>query len=391
MSPGRCTAPTSKYSRVLDVKPRLQWRSGGGYCGELSLQTSALNFGAWISQSVARRAASRGEGHGDPSGGYEILPSNVAESARNLGLLFDEWDHAQPKPQSEAFKRWLKAHLVQGHPIVWFPILQGDSHDPYGRWHFDTPNGGAFDHVEPMWGIGSNHPLNDTTVYDDDWIVHGSDHDYKSYYRFINSLQDDTRMMGNCGIARPGFGKNQMYPCFFDQVTYGLAVKGLNVTGGLPVTLSVDRRDEPDVRGDSPRGGSPPAQLHGTVNVSGLDAGKHYVLYRYAGAVHLPAGPSFEESSFEQRTPFTAVSSSWVFRDPAPIVSSGSTYYIAAEGGEGGTPQTAAPVQPAQPSPKRPFAGFPRHLSSRPVAGATSPVGRAPGRLRFSRALRAIR
>jgi hypothetical protein len=26
-----------------------------------------------------------------------------------------------------------------------------------------------------MFGLFSNHPLNDTNVYDDDWILHASD------------------------------------------------------------------------------------------------------------------------------------------------------------------------------------------------------------------------
>lgn len=31
--------------------------------------------------------------------------------------------------------------------------------------------------MEPMWGIFSNHPLDDETVYDDDIILHASDQD----------------------------------------------------------------------------------------------------------------------------------------------------------------------------------------------------------------------
>ena len=91
------------------------------------------------------------------------------------------------------------------------------------------PNGGQCDHVEPMYGIFSNHPLNDTEVYDDDWIVHASDQDYMPYYRPMNSLEDDLSMQGNCKHAGRGFGKNEMYPCFDKHVTYGLAVTGLAV------------------------------------------------------------------------------------------------------------------------------------------------------------------
>ena len=39
--------------------------TGGGYCGELSIQSTAMAFGAWISQDLIRRASNHGEGNGD--------------------------------------------------------------------------------------------------------------------------------------------------------------------------------------------------------------------------------------------------------------------------------------------------------------------------------------
>ena len=54
-------------------------------------------------------------------------------------------------------------------------MCAGDSHSPYPG---SCPNGGHVDHVEPMWGIFSNHPLDDPNVYDDDWVLHASDQDY---------------------------------------------------------------------------------------------------------------------------------------------------------------------------------------------------------------------
>merc|ERR1711934_271847 len=117
-----------------------------------------------------------------------------------------------------------------------------------------------------MWGIGSNHPLDDETVYEDDWILHGSDQDLEPYYRFMNTLEDDTSMQGNCQHAGSGFGKNEMYPCFYKEVTYGLAVTGLDVQAEtLRVVLDVDRQDEPNIRSWQQA-----VQLTGTVVVHGL-------------------------------------------------------------------------------------------------------------------------
>merc|ERR1711994_514437 len=72
-----------------------------------------------------------------------------------------------------------------------FPICKGDGHDCYKG---SCPNGGQCDHVEPMFGIYSNHSLDDSTVYADDWILHASDQDYEPYFRPMSTLEDDLRM-----------------------------------------------------------------------------------------------------------------------------------------------------------------------------------------------------
>ena len=53
------------------------------------------------------------------------------------------------------------------------------------------------------------------------------------YYRAMSTLEDTTDMDGNCAAAQPGFGKNEMYPCIDEAVTYGLAVTGLAVDYAL--------------------------------------------------------------------------------------------------------------------------------------------------------------
>ena len=137
--------------------------------------------------------------------GYEVMPSNVVYTAQKLKLSYVEWDYTSPSPQAPAYKAWLKKHLAASHPIVWFPICKGDSHVCYPE---SCMNGGSCDHVEPMYGIFSSHPLDDPTVYDDDWILHASDQDLEPYYRPINSLDDTIAMGGNCAKAGSGFGKN---------------------------------------------------------------------------------------------------------------------------------------------------------------------------------------
>lgn len=320
VAPGTCRAPAATNRVVLDIKPRQQWNINGGFCGAMSLQVAALGHGAWISQDLIRKATPRGEGHGDSKVGYEVLPSNVAAAAQNLKLRHDAWDYNSPKPQAKAFKKWIKSHLVKREPVVMFPICKGDSHTPYPD---SNPNGGHFDHVEPIIGFGSNHALDDPEVYDDDWLLHFSDQDLNTYYRHFSTLEDTTDMQGNCKNAQAGFGKNEMYPCIYDQVDYGLAVTGLLTNAStLRLTLDVDRQEEPNVRM-----WQLPVNLHGTVQVSGLQKGSKYILYRFKGTEALPTA-NFDVG-YEHKTPFQAEGAIWAYNDPNPMTSSGAYYYVA--------------------------------------------------------------
>jgi len=328
VSPGICTAPSTAYSRVIrGPAPGQQWNINGGFCGAFSVQQTALAKGAWLSQDLVRKANRDGPGnhdmHGDTTTGYEVMPSNVAYTAKHLKLTYDEFDYTQPTPQAAAYKSFLKSHLSQGNAIVWFPICKGDGHDCYGGG--PCPNGGACDHIEPVFGIFSDKPLTDTSAHDDDWILHASDQDYMPYYRKMSSLEDDLSMEGNCKNAGAGFGKNEMYPCIYDKVTYGLAVTGLDVQGTLPVSLTVDTTAEPNVRNFWVR----PSDLHGTVEVSGLTAGNSYVLYRFSGTENLPSQAPW--TGYEHMTPFTASGSTWTFQDPDTFKSNSATYYIAVD------------------------------------------------------------
>ena len=224
--PGTCTAPTqSRYSTIsIGPSPGQQWNINGGFCGAFSVQQAALSAGAWISQDYVRKANAHFNGskvmHGDSKVGYEVMPNNVRATAEGLKLDFEEWDYNQPAPQAEAYMKWIKSHLAKSNPVVWFPICKGDGHGCYSDTDHPTgacPRHGATDHVEVMYGLYSNHSLNETTVYDDDVIVHTSDQDLNPYYRRIRSLPDGLDMTGNCKDAQPGFGKNEMYPCFTKQ------------------------------------------------------------------------------------------------------------------------------------------------------------------------------
>jgi hypothetical protein len=301
-----------------------------------------MTHGAWVSEDLVRKANIHapcfGHGNGPNStvcpaetsdadcisaapDGCEVGPENYAQTCAGLHLDCDVWDYSKPKPQAAAYKAWLKSHLAKGVPVVWVPMLKGASNTPYGP--RSCPNSGHFNHHEPVLGIGSNRSLDgNATVYDDDWLVHLSDEnerELETYYRTFGSLQDGFDMQGNCRHSDPS--RSCAYPCFYEQVTYGMAVKGFQLEfeskqaggGMLPVSIDVDTDAEPN-----PRDGSKPVPLHANVTVRGLARGKKYVLHRCDGGLHCAAPAEVS---------FTAAGAAWSYRDPDSFLSSGSVYY----------------------------------------------------------------
>lgn len=199
-------------------------------------------------------------------------------------------------------------------------MCKGDPHQCYPG---SCPNGGSCDHVESLYGIFSNHSLDDLTVYPDDVVVHTSNQDCFPYYRRMDSLEDSTAMEGNCKDAGAGFGHNEMYPCIDEDVTYGLAVTGLAVNGTSGKTsMQVKLKYEPNVRN-----GDKPVAIHPAISVTGLNPSKSYRILRYVGTDTLPAGPPF--SSPNATTTVTAGpdgKASWA--DAPPFMSDDAVYHL---------------------------------------------------------------
>lgn len=331
VSPGVCTPPSDyKYSAGRDIIPRVQWGNSGGFCGSLSIQSIALSYGAWISQDLIRKAAPEAAGHGNPIQGYEILHTNIEAALSNLHLTYESWDwENSPQPQGRDYLAWMKKQLANNNGVVQFVICKGDAHNCYG-----TPEDPiVYDHIEPFWRIYSNFSLDDLTVYDSDVVQHGSDYSPDGdqnlgYFREFSSLLDDTDMEGNCLYAQPGWGKNEMYPCIYEDISYGYSMTGLDndqVRSGktLPLSLFVNCTDEPDVRSHEP-----PALLQGQVKISGLSAGSAYSVYRWDDYNTFPTSGSFDDSQFSYKYEFVADSDAYNFFDENTFWSDKSVVYV---------------------------------------------------------------
>merc|ERR1711968_370912 len=97
-----------------------------------------------------------------------------------------------PLPQLDAYFKWLKKQLSSGYAVAWMILWSGQEYPIYNL----KPPAGMYGHVEPVIGIQSNHPLNDTTVYDDDVALHYTDGGTQTVHRVISTLPGDWAGVG---------------------------------------------------------------------------------------------------------------------------------------------------------------------------------------------------
>lgn len=301
-----CAPPTKKYSLVQAVTPRLQWGDAGGYCGSMSIQEIALGRGVWLSQQQVRDHTIDGGGND-----HEILETNIALALKDLKLNFEAFDYkGTPTPQADAYRTWIKGQLSQGHGLVWMIMLRGGQYPVYPAL---SPYG-FYSHVEPVYGIFSDQPLNDTKWYDDDYLAHSTDASQLTYYRRFDSLVADVNAqnVSQCGHEYLG------YPCIYQKWGFGWAISGVaDARDGMPLSLAVDRPDEPDTRK-----GEKPAPMHGTVTVTELVVGQAYDIFRWDSVE-----TAFDYAKGTNIHSFTASAESIVFDDPQSFMSDSATYY----------------------------------------------------------------
>lgn len=276
------------------IPPRLQWQNDHGYCGEVSIQSIGLYYGAWISQGLIRQIA-RGE---------VLLGLNAEQVLRRLHFTFRTWDTVgQPRPQFCAFMSWLKFNLTQGVPCIAGIYLSGFPHADY-------------DHIVPVVGVISAQPK--SMAYDPKDVL---------IYHNLFSLRPMYRAFGRLGAtrehAKAGMAEGGNIPW---RYVYGVAVTGLQDEGAitLPVRLSVDAPSEPNLANEKR------IAMRGVVTVSRLIPGHRYILLRFDEVSKVPirgGAEAFLESRYSARVEFQACDAMWTYADPKPIFSNGATYY----------------------------------------------------------------
>ena len=305
-TPGLCEKKPMKYERIANVQPGVQWMDAGGYCGSWASQRAFLSIGAWISQQQVRDHTEACGGHDE-----EILSCNIATAWKHLKMDFEGFDYkAEPVPQTKSYFKWLKAHLAAGHVVAWMLMW---NHQKYPIYHL-TPPEGMYGHVEPVIGIQSNHPLNDTTVYDDDVVVHYTDGGTNTVYRKISTLPCKWGGPGQpakCGLYHYGLG----FPYGFGWAVKGFADKNASA---VPAYLHIQPwKSEPDTRS-----GYPAEALQGTLTATRLTVGATYTIYRWDNVES-----ALTYSAEYKKASFTATSDKYVYVDDKSFMSDSATYY----------------------------------------------------------------
>jgi hypothetical protein len=255
----------------LDIPPRLQWDENSGYCGEVSIQSIALFYGAYISQYRIRAII-------DPSQEQDTLvPHNSGPIFDALRLNYAAWNSNSARPQYQPFLVWVKGHLAQKHPVIFDVFSQG----------LDDPD---YDHIITATGFTSP----DTTIYHDtDTLVFNDNYAATPFTRTFGSLPDTRSMNGN------GAAYTYCLPRDFD---YGCAVTGIKDDSGtaLPVYVAVDQWNEPNLVLSAA-----PVPMSAVVTIRSLTAGSDYVLLRYNSYQTVPTN-NYLASSYSKATYFSA-------------------------------------------------------------------------------------
>merc|ERR1719319_807518 len=140
-------ALTHAKPTLLDLPARYMWGWGpgtSGFCGSMSIQTSALYYGNWITQAAVRGVT------GGTDASHEILLYGQDETGECCGALkachllglnataFDT-DGANT-PQHKAYLDWARAAINNGNPVVITVYMNGFKDTDY-------------DHIVPMVGF----------------------------------------------------------------------------------------------------------------------------------------------------------------------------------------------------------------------------------------------
>ncbi|MFZ6743505.1 hypothetical protein ACO0LC_09795 [Undibacterium sp. JH2W] len=313
------------YAMSLAIPPRHQWNANYGYCGEVAFISAGLYYGQYVSQYTARAAATPGVNQNDVSSQL-LVAVNDLTAAANMHLNAIEWNGQANTVTTNQYLAWVKGYVLAGYPVIM---------GVYVNWYEPGSNPSAgfssYDHIVPVNGIASNHPLVpglNQTYYADD-ILQLSDNSGTNNINYPN--QTSAPPVAAAYLFQYGFDKFQMTRTQANAATappYSLALHSnsstqnaaVAITGVIdlnhetvPVRLATDLNYEnPAItKGANTAPAAAPLSLIATVY--GLTAGVKYNVYQYNTLTAIPNSAfNANAAAAYQSYTFTATNSSYV-------------------------------------------------------------------------------
>jgi len=204
-----------------------------------------------------------------------------------MHLNDEEW--TSKIQDTEQFLVWVKKNVVAGKLVA-----IGVYTNEYLFYNDNSPTAGdsEYDHIVPVIGITSSHPLTDTTTYYGDDILHFSDNGLwgvkanPQYY--FNYTFDDVQ-----GSRKEANDKNgEVYTLANTVNNYGMVVTGVKDANSETIPVRVDTNynyEDPQIGVNSDtRPDSMALKLSVTVTNSATDGSTKFVLYRYNSLSAVP-------------------------------------------------------------------------------------------------------
>ena len=312
------------YAMSLAIPPRHQWNGNYGYCGETAFISAGLYYGQYVSQYAARAAATPGLSQTDVNSQL-LVAVNDLTAAANMHLNAVAWNSLSSASTSQ-YLAWIKGYVLAGYPVIMGVYVNQYQPDGNGVTGFSS-----YDHIVPVNGIASNHPLVaglEQTYYADD-VLQISDNSGNNNARYPG--QNSGPPVAAAYLFQYDFASFQKTRSQANAPTappYSLAIHSNNsntnaavaITGvtdlnheTVPVRLATDLNYEnPAITNGS---NSPPAAapLTLTATVYGLTAGVNYNVYQYDRLSAIPNSAfNANAAAAAQRYSFTATGSTYV-------------------------------------------------------------------------------
>jgi hypothetical protein len=276
-------AAAAKYEHMNNLPPRFQWNENMGYCGEVSLISAGLSFGQYLSQYDSRIAACDTKSQARCE---MLLGVNDQSAASKMHFTYSEWGTVKQRT-TEEYLLWIKQKVLLGYPVIIGVFM---NYNQFYNIQSASAGDDEYDHIVPVVGIRSNHPLTDTTTYyaDDEIIfsdngLWGVPSNPPYYFNYTFAEFPKTRAQAN---AKNG----DIYSLSDAATNYGIVITGIkdDKQETLPIRIDTNVNYEtPEiVDGSNDRPKSMPIQL--TVTISGMISGVNYNLYRYDSLSKIP-------------------------------------------------------------------------------------------------------